>query len=148
MSHNSVTDSTFRELETQIFIAEFTAVDARISTCDYWLDWARFVGDTASLVKLEKLQSALRLHRDCCRNILVNVFAAVFVLWLLGLMVSFMAKILFFLHRCRHLNQAMIKPVLRPNQLRHPCLRKGRFIHAAVGLRFHHSLYPSTRFLP
>ena len=28
MSHNSVTDSTFRELETQIFIAEFTAVDA------------------------------------------------------------------------------------------------------------------------
>ena len=68
----SVDDKTFQELETQLFIAEFTAVDARISTCDYWLDWARFVGDTNSLIKIEKLQSALRLHRDCCRNILVR----------------------------------------------------------------------------
>lgn len=68
--------SSLNELEMKIFAAEFTAVDERMCSCSFWLDYARFRGDGVVFNKLQQLQSALRTHRDFCRNILVSSFVS------------------------------------------------------------------------
>ena len=37
--------TAIEKLQTQLFVTEFSAIDERINTCSYWLDFACFGGD-------------------------------------------------------------------------------------------------------
>ena len=65
--------TAIEKLQTQLFVTEFSAIDERINTCSYWIDFACFGGDDDAVFrKLKNLLQALRDHRDRCRQILVS----------------------------------------------------------------------------
>ena len=76
MSCNAPMDTqictNYADVERRLFSEELMSVDHRIATCNYWLDTARGSGDVMAFSRLELLLSTLRLHRDCCRNLLVR----------------------------------------------------------------------------
>ena len=50
---NLLDKSGLLQLETQLFVSEFSAIDERMNTCSYWLDFASFGGDAVAFRQIK-----------------------------------------------------------------------------------------------